>query len=132
MKPNPIPFADLDTETLLIEAHSGLMRIPSAARSITILETLITRNRNEGLDRDRSPWIDATTNLPDDDTTVLICNPEWDGDPVSLGFHDGDCGWCDPDGMSFSNSRGTPQPTHWMHLPDPATFDLRPESEAQS
>ena len=78
----------------------------------------LTKNSEKGKAKG---WIPCEEGLPDDDTTVLICNPSWDGDPVTLGFHsEGE--WHDSGGMSWSSDiTGFAQPSHWIHLPDPPT-----------
>ncbi len=59
------------------------------------------------------PWKECSAELPDADRTVLIHSPEWDGDPVDIGYLDEDA-WRLMDGMRLE-----PAPTHWMDLPEP-------------
>jgi len=71
-------------------------------------------------------WIDATKELPDDNTTVLICNlAAWD-EPVQAGYHDGEFWYWEHldvplDGIDCAggNDCMTQPPTHWMHFPEP-------------
>lgn len=55
-------------------------------------------------------WIACGERLPDDDTTVLVFSPQW-GEPVWIGYHDGD-DWRTVDGGSIDV-------THWAELPAP-------------
>jgi len=54
-------------------------------------------------------WIPVTSQLPDDDITVLISDVEND---VTLGFMDGDSGW-----RYCSGERVGDPVTHWAHVP---------------
>lgn len=60
-----------------------------------------------------SSWTPVAERLPDDDITVLIAVKDSD-EPVWVGYHDGEDGWCSAsdaipiDGMV----------THWMPLPE--------------
>lgn len=53
-------------------------------------------------------WIDASKELPDAETTVLICIKDA-GEPVWLGYHNGD-EWKDVEGMVI-------EVTHWAEIP---------------
>ena len=81
-----------------------------------------SRGDAEGAERNglRGFWVPVGAALPDDDTTVLICNAGWNGDPVTLGYMD-DGDWRDVDGICFANGKNGPAraatPTHWMELP---------------
>jgi hypothetical protein len=55
-------------------------------------------------------WHDATRELPDDDTTVLVQSPEG-SEPVWPGGHD-DIGW-----HHVENAIATITVTAWAHLP---------------
>ena len=65
------------------------------------------------------PWIDASQQRPDSDTTVLVSLKDAI-EPVWLGFHDG-IGWRDVDGQRINV-------TAWIDLPqafDPAAAAVR-------
>lgn len=53
---------------------------------------------------------------PDDETTVLVCNMDWEGDSVSMGFIDAGQ-WRVGESLVFD-----PPPTHWADLPEAATI----------
>lgn len=55
-------------------------------------------------------WHDATRELPDDDTTVLVQSPD-SSEPVWPGFHD-ELGW-----HHAENPVSTITVTAWAHLP---------------
>ena len=55
-------------------------------------------------------WIDAATDIPDDDTTVLVYIPREDDEPVWLGYHEDDM-WFAIDGAELHGV------THWAHVP---------------
>ena len=57
-------------------------------------------------------WHDAAKDPPDADTTVLVINAAWTGDPVWLGYLDGDT-W-----RLASGDETESPPTHWAHLPE--------------
>lgn len=56
-------------------------------------------------------WIDASKELPDCDTTVLVCSRK-NAEPVWLGYHDGEC-WLSVDGTPL-------EVTCWSDVPEPA------------
>lgn len=55
-------------------------------------------------------WIDASTELPDAETTVLVCI-RGASEPVWLGYYNGD-EWKDVEGMVIDV-------THWAEIPEP-------------
>lgn len=56
-------------------------------------------------------WHDATRELPDSDTTVLVHHPGAD-EPTWLGYHDGEGWYYVDDGLPAKVQR-------WAHLPEP-------------
>jgi len=55
-------------------------------------------------------WTPVGERLPDDDTSVLICTPNAECEPVWIGYHDGDGCWRDAEGELV-------QVTHWAEMP---------------
>jgi hypothetical protein len=58
-------------------------------------------------------WIPCADRMPDDETIVLVAidpSHEQYGEPVWLGYHDGDDGWRTAEGLQVPV-------THWMELP---------------
>ena len=63
-------------------------------------------------------WREVADELPDEDMTVLICNPDWPGDPVSLGWFDSEHGvWRELDAMPLDGANGFLPPLRWAELP---------------
>lgn len=60
-------------------------------------------------------WVSVGAGLPDDESTVLVCNEQWD-EPVWLGWcehgDDGECRWVSVDCVDLD-----PGPTHWACVP---------------
>jgi len=73
-----------------------------------------------------SAWTAVADELPDDSTTVLMCNLVWD-EPVQVGHHDGEYWFWEHlpavplDGIDCAGGHDcmTQPPTHWMHFPEP-------------
>lgn len=61
--------------------------------------------------RTSSAWKNVDEELPDADTTVLVCTKDC-AEPVWIGYLDGDI-WRDIDSLPINV-------THWCHLPTPA------------
>ena len=59
-------------------------------------------------------WKAVRDEMPDDDRTVLIYNPDWI-EPVWMGYFDGE-NWRQADAMQCVSD-----PTHWAEFPDTPT-----------
>lgn len=92
------------------EVEAIIARHPEAKTDTALLMRLAALAQSQS---DQAQWRDATKELPDADTTVLIAIPEAECEPVWVGYHDGTV-WRDIQDVAV-------KVTHWMHLPTPPT-----------
>jgi len=106
------------TDNLYLYAQPRLRELLERAEIAAVSKTMSRSEFGEIIDEFNKAiqqWISVADELPDAEQTVMIARLDWDGDPVGMGWLDGDT-WRD---IAATPLPGKLAPTHWMPLPEP-------------